>query len=85
MPEVKVIAENIENLKTSTGAKIETDKEGKEIDRRVLTKVQFEAEISASALANIHSLMANKAPVHVLIGSPQTIMKLVETKEPVTA
>jgi len=84
--EVKVHIKDIENLKTSTGAKVEIDKEtGQEIDRRLITKVQFEGEVDPTVLANIHRLMAVKAPVHVVIGSPQAVMEVVESKEPVFA
>jgi len=82
--EVKVEIRNIENLKTSTGVKEEKDKEGEVIDRRLITKVQFEAEVAPTALSNVHRLLASESPVHVVIGSPQAIMEVLE-KEPAFA
>jgi len=82
--EVKVEIKNIENLKTSTAVKEEKDKDGEVIDRRLMTKIQFEAEIDATPLSNVHRLLAGEAPVHVVIGSPQAIMEVLE-KEPVFA
>jgi len=76
--EVKVKIENIENLKTSTGVKIEKDKEGEIIDRRLVTRIQFEAEVGPESLANVHRLLAAESPVHVIIGSPQAIMEVLE-------
>ena len=75
--EVKVQIRNIENLKTSTGLKEEKE-DGKVVDRRLVTKIQFECEVQPEALANVHRLMAHEAPVHVIIGSPQAIMEVVE-------
>lgn len=79
--EVKVGIKGIENLKTTTAVKEEKDKEGEVIDRRLITKVQFEAEIAPADLANVHRLLAGGASVHVVIGSPQAIMEVLE-KEP---
>ena len=79
--EVKVKIENIENLKTSTGVKIEKDKEGEVIDRRLVTRVQFEAEIEPGSLADVHRLLAAESPVHIIIGSPQAIMEMESSKE----
>ena len=56
---VKVYIKDIGNLKTSTSAKVEMDKDTREeIDRRLITKVQFECEVDPTALANVHRLMA---------------------------
>ncbi len=82
--EVKVEIKNIENLKTSTGVKVEKDKDGEVADTRLITKVQFECEATPAELANVHRLMAAEAPVHVIIGSPQAIMEVLE-KEPAFA
>lgn len=82
--EVKVEIRDIENLKTSTGVKVEKDKDGEVGDPRLITKIQFEAKVSPAALANVHRLMAAEAPVHVVIGSPQAIMEVLE-KEPAFA
>ncbi len=76
--EVKVEIKGIENLKTSTAVKEEKDKEGEVVERRLITKVQFEAEVSPSDLANVHRLLASDAPVHVVIGSPQAVMEVLE-------
>jgi hypothetical protein len=82
--EVKVEIKGIENLKTSTGVKEEKDKDGEVIDRKLITRVQFEAEVDPSALANIHRLLAADSPVHVVIGSPQAVMEVME-REPAFA
>lgn len=82
--EVKIEIRNIENLKTGTGVKIEKDKEGEVVDTRLITKIQFEAEVNPTDLANVHRLMAAEAPVHVVIGSPQALMEVLE-KEPAFA
>ena len=82
--EVKVELRDIENLKTSTGVKVEKDKDGEVTDRRLVTKLQFECEVSATNLANVHRLLASESPVHVIIGSPQAIMEVLE-REPVFA
>jgi len=42
--EVKVELRDIENLKTSTGVKVEKDKDGEVIDRRLVTRIQFECK-----------------------------------------
>ena len=65
---------NIENLKTASAIKVEKDKDGETIDRRLVTKIQFEAEVEPAALSNIHRLLAEGVPVHVAIGSTQAIM-----------
>jgi len=82
--EVKVEIRDIENLKTSTGVKVEKDKDGEVTDRRVVTKIQFECEVSPTALSNVHQLLASESPVHVVIGSPQAIMEVLE-REPAFA
>ena len=82
--EVKVEIKDISNLKTSTGVKEEKDKDGDVIDRKLVTKIQFEAEIDPTALANVHRLLAGEIPVHVVIGSPQAIMEVLE-REPAFA
>ncbi len=76
--EIKMHIKDIENLRTSTGVKVEKDKEGEVIDRKLVTKVQFEAEVDPTALANVHRLLASESPVHVVIGSPQAAMEMVE-------
>jgi len=82
--EVKVLIKDIENLKTSTGVKVEKDKDGEVIDRRLVTRVQFECEVEPTALSNVHRLLASGNPAHVIIGSPQAIMEVLE-KEPAFA
>ena len=82
--EVKVIIKDIENLKTSTAVKEEKDKDGDVIARRLVTKVQFECEVAPGRLSDVHHLLASETPVHVVIGSPQAVMELVE-REPVFA
>ena len=82
--EVKVAIKGIENLKTSTGVKEEKGKDGEVLDRKLMTKIQFEAEIEPLALSNVHRLLAAEAPVHVVIGSPQAVMEVME-KEPAFA
>ena len=76
--EVKVTIRNIEKLKTTTEVKVEKDKEGEVTDRRLITKIQFDAEVDPTALANVHRLLAAEIPVHVIIGSPQAIMEVME-------
>ncbi len=76
--EVKVEIKGIENLKTSTGVKVEKDKDGEVTDRRVVTKIQFECEVEPIPLSNIHRLLVSEIPVHVVIGSPQAIMEVLE-------
>ena len=76
--EIKMHIKDIENLRTSTGVKVEKDKDGEVIDRKLVTKVQFEAEVDPTALANVHRLLASESPVHVVIGSPQAAMEMVE-------
>lgn len=76
--EVKVLVTDIENLKTSTGLKVEKDKDGNVEDTRLITKIQFECEVTPSDIANVHRLMAAEAPVHVVIGSPQAVMEVLE-------
>ncbi|MBA7570095.1 hypothetical protein ES708_11841 [subsurface metagenome] len=76
--EIKMHIKDIENLRTSTGVKVEKDKDGEVIDRKLVTKVQFEAEVDPTALSNIHRLLASESPVHVVIGSPQAAMEMVE-------
>ncbi len=78
--EVKVEIKDIEKLKTGTELKEEKDKDGEVVGSRLVTKIQFEAEVDPEALANIHRLLAAEASVHVVIGSPQAIMEL--EKEP---
>ncbi len=82
--EVKVEIKDISNLKTSTAVKEEKDKEGNVEDRKLVTKIQFEAEIDPTALANVHRLLASDIPVHAVIGSPQAIMEVME-REPAFA
>jgi len=74
--EVKVFIRNIENLKTSTSVKEEKDKDGDVVDRRLVTKIQFECEIEPTPLSNVHHLIAGDHPVHAIIGSPQAIMEI---------
>ena len=74
--EVRVIIRDIENLKTTTGVKLEKDKDGETTERRLVTKFQFEAEVGPSSIANIHRLLEAEAPVHIVIGSPQAIMEV---------
>ena len=72
--EVKIVIRDIENLKTSTAAKVEKDKDGNVTERRVMTRVQFDCEVGPTALANVVGLLATETPVHVIIGSPQAII-----------
>lgn len=83
--EVKVTIKNIENLKTSTGVKGEKDKDGEVVDRRLVTRIQFDCEAGPQELSNVHRLLASESPVNVIIGSPQAIMEVLEKKEPVFA
>lgn len=76
--EVRVEIRNIENLKTSTGVKVEKDKDGVETSRKLMTKIQFEAEIAPDDLAYVHRLLGGEAAVHVVIGSPQAVMEVME-------
>lgn len=83
--EVKVHIENVENLTTKTGLKVETDKDGEIVSRELITKVAFECNIKPAALSNVHRLLEAGAPVHMIIGSPQAVMDVVESEEPVFA
>ena len=83
--EVKVHIKGIENLKTATEIKVEKDKDGEEINRRLITKVQFECEIEPAIFANVYRLLANKVPLEAIIGSSQAVMEIVESKEPAFA
>lgn len=77
--EVKVMVQDIKKLKTATEVQEEKDKEtGEVIDRHLVTKLSFEAEIAPGELANIHHLLAAEFPVCVLIGSSQQVMPLGE-------
>jgi hypothetical protein len=79
--EVKVMVRDIQKLKTTTKIQEEEEKDkqtGEVIDRRLVTKLSFEAEIPPGELANVHRLLAAEFPVHVLIGSPQEVMALAE-------
>lgn len=76
--EVKVEIRNIEKLKTSTEVRVEKDQDGEVVDRHLVTKVQFEAEVDPIALANVHRLLVREIPVHAVIGSPQAIMEVLE-------
>ncbi len=78
--EVKIIVQQIDNLKTTTAIKVEKDKDGEVTDRRLVTKVQFEAEIDPAQLAIVHRLLASETIVNVVIGSPQAIMDLDKKK-----
>ena len=79
---ITVILPNIENLKTATAVKEELDKNGEVTDRRVITKVTFEAEIMPEAFADIQRLLFAGCPVHVVVASPQAMMGLdVDTGE----
>ena len=76
--EVKVLVKDIDKLKTATEVKEDKDSEGNVIQRRVVTKFSFEAEIDPAVLADIHRLLYAEAPVHVCIGSPQAVMDVLE-------
>lgn len=82
--EVKIILRGIENLKTTTGIKEEKDKDGEVVDRKLITKIQFEAEVVPQDLSSVHRLLASDTPVYVCIGSPQAVMEL-ETKQAAVA
>jgi len=73
--EVKVVIRNIENLKTSTGIKEEKEN-GEVVGSRLITKVQFEAEIAPHELADVHRLLANRHSVSVVMGSRQGVLDL---------
>ena len=76
--EVKVIIREISKLKTTTGIKEEVDKDGEVVDRRLVTKITFEAEIGPQELSNVHRLLDDESPVYAMIGSPQAIMQVFE-------
>jgi len=79
--EVKVLIRDIENLKTSTSVQVEKDKDGEVLSRKLVTKIQLEAEVEPTALSNVHRLLASESPVHVVIGSPQAVMEVMELEE----
>lgn len=81
--EVKVLIENIENLKTTTGLKVAKDKDEELTESRLVTKFQFECEADPVSLSQIHRLLASEATVNIFIGSYQSLMPLVEQEEPV--
>jgi hypothetical protein len=76
--EVKVIIRNISKLKTTTAMVEEKDKDGEIVDRRLVTKITFEAEVGPQELMNVHRLLAVESPVSVVIGSPQSVMTVME-------
>lgn len=75
--EVKVEIKGIENLKTSTEMKEEKEK-GEVVGRRLVTKIQFEAELEPGALANIHRFLAAGVRVSAILGSPQSVLELMD-------
>ena len=79
--EVKVVIRDIENLKTTTAAKVEKDKDGEITERREMTRVQFDCELGPTALANVVALLATETPVHAVIGSPQAIIDFSQREE----
>jgi len=70
---VKVEIRNIENLKTSTGIK---EEKGTACVLRLITKVQFEAEIDPHELADVHRLLAAGHSVSMVMGSRQGVLEL---------
>ena len=74
--EVKVELQGIDNLKTTTAVKVETDKDGDVIDRRLITKVQFECEVPPAGLADVHRLLEAGSLVVVTISSPQSVFDM---------
>ena len=77
--EVKVLIGNIEKLKTTVALQEEKDKDGEVVNRRLVTKVQFECEVEPENLATIHRLLASETPVFVYMGSRQSLMDMVRS------
>jgi len=64
-------------IKTSTAIRKIIVK-GEEVDRQLVTRVQFEGEIDPADVAQIHRLLQTGTEVNVSIWSPQLSMKLAE-------
>jgi len=77
MSEQKIEILGVEELKTTTAIRKIMVK-GEELDRQVVTKVTFEADIDANDIAQVHRLMRTGAQVNISIWSPQLSMKLQE-------
>ena len=69
--EIKGVAE----VKTATVIRKIVVK-GEEIDRQLVTKVQFEGQLDPSDVAEIHRLLKSGHSINISIWSPQLSMKI---------
>jgi len=77
MPEQAIEIRGVDEIKTSTAIRKIIVK-GEEVDRQLVTRVQFEGEIDPADVAQIHRLLQTGTEVNVSIWSPQLSMKLAE-------
>ena len=50
--------------------------QGEEVDRQLVTKVQFEGQLDPSDVADIHRLLKSGHSINMTIWSPQLSMKM---------
>jgi len=77
MPEQAIEIRGVDEIKTSTAIRKIIVK-GEEVDRLLVTRVQFEGELEPADVAQIHRLLKSGVEVNVSIWSPQLSMKLAE-------
>ncbi len=70
----------IDEIKTQTAIKKIMDK-GEVIERRLVTKITFEGELSPESVAQIHRLLHAGVEINVSIWSPQLSMIITEKHE----
>ena len=69
--EIKGVAE----VKTTTTV-LKVMVKGEEVDRQLVTKVQFEGQLDPSDVADIHRLLKSGHSINMTIWSPQLSMKM---------
>ena len=77
MVEQKIEIKDVGEIKTSTAIRKLIVK-GEEVDRQLVTRVQFEGQLDPADIAQIHRLLKSGHDVNVSIWSPQLSMNLVE-------
>ena len=77
MAEQKIEITGVGEIKTSTAIRKIMVK-GEEVDRQLVTRVQFEGELEPADIAQIHRLLKAGHNVNVSIWSPQLSMELAE-------
>jgi len=77
MPEQAIEIRGVDEIKTSTVIRKIIVK-GEEVDRQLVTRVQFEGELDPADVAQIHRLLQTGTEVNISIWSPQLSMKLAE-------